>query len=135
MLSETSVRNGYLLMGRKKCCCPGRHTPTPCSSAPVVSPAEDWRTPQRVSADRHCRGARRSALPRGSGTAGRRRAGTPALPPAACRLSRSPARSGLRTANTRLTVSTRQHAQVNHERKPADNVILLRMHRKLILKN
>lgn len=87
----------HLLMDLRKCCCPGHHTPTLCSSAPVVSPAEGWGSYQQASADHRCTGARRSPLPPGSGRAGHRRVGIPVPPPASCRSSHSPARFDLHT--------------------------------------
>lgn len=88
----------YLLMDLKKCCCPGHHTPTLCSSALEVAPAEGWCTSQWASADHRCTWARRSPLPPGSGRAGHRNVEIPAPPPASGHLSHSPARSDLRTA-------------------------------------
>lgn len=82
-------------MDLRECCCPDCHTPTLCSSALAVAPAEDWGSYQRVSADHRCTGARRSPLLPDSGTAGHRKVEIPAPPPASCRLSHSPARSDL----------------------------------------
>ena len=85
----------YLLMDLRECYCPGCHTPTLCSSALAVAPAEDCGSCRQASADHRCTGARRSPLLPDSGTAGHRKVEIPAPPPTSCHLSHSPARSDL----------------------------------------
>lgn len=88
----------YLRMDLRKCCCPRCHTPTLCSSALVVSPAEVWGTYQWASSDHHCTGARRSPLLPDSGRAWHRKVEISVPPPASCHSSHSPAHSDLITA-------------------------------------
>lgn len=65
----------HLLTHLRKCCCPGHHRPTFCSSALMVSPVEGWGSSRRASPDHRCTGAQRSPLPLRRSIAGNRRAG------------------------------------------------------------
>lgn len=111
-------------MDLRKCCCPGYHTPTLCSSALVVAPAEGWGTYQRASADHCYTGACRSSLPQSIGRAGHRKVEIPVPPPTSFHLSRSPAHSDLnlskgrkgrgRRNGWRCGVSCLKHVQTNN---------------------